>query len=195
MLGPQEARWVVGYWLAALGHCLLSSRAQRRNSKKKLDILTEKVKLAPRNSKLLISRKQSDNNIIPSPLFPFSLFCLVLGVERKGKGGRKRNPQSKRQVTDRPSIWVAPHGSLQSMRKKEAASRCLLAPTLSHQKAHSFTGIRAYPICISMCTEDQMRHSASRTEELLDSWIFHWQTAIVGPVGPHPVSHFNKSPF
>lgn len=36
---------------------MLSSHAQRRNNKKKLDILTEKVKLAPRNSKLLISRK------------------------------------------------------------------------------------------------------------------------------------------
>lgn len=41
MLGPQEARWVVGYWLAALGRCLLSSRAQRRNNEKKLDILTD----------------------------------------------------------------------------------------------------------------------------------------------------------
>ena len=41
--------------LLVVGHRLLSSHAQRRN--KKLDILTVKIKLAPRNSTLLISRE------------------------------------------------------------------------------------------------------------------------------------------
>jgi hypothetical protein len=49
MLEPKEAVWVDGPLL------LLSSRAQRRNKKKKLHILTAKIKLAPRTP--LISRK------------------------------------------------------------------------------------------------------------------------------------------
>ncbi|KRY97607.1 hypothetical protein T11_1606, partial [Trichinella zimbabwensis] len=48
----------VGCWLIAVGHRLLSSHKQSRNKeKKKLDILTAKIKLAPRNSTPLISRK------------------------------------------------------------------------------------------------------------------------------------------
>jgi hypothetical protein len=43
--------------LVAVGHDLLISHVQRRNNNKKLDILTVKIKLAPRNSTLLISRK------------------------------------------------------------------------------------------------------------------------------------------
>ena len=43
--------------MVVVGHSLLNSRAQKRNNKKKLDILTVKIKLAPRNSMPLISRK------------------------------------------------------------------------------------------------------------------------------------------
>jgi hypothetical protein len=39
MVGPQEVGWVVG-WLVAVGCGVLSSCAQRRNNKKKLDVLT-----------------------------------------------------------------------------------------------------------------------------------------------------------
>ena len=49
--------WLVGCLLAAVGHSLLSTHAQRRNNKKKLDILMVKIKLAPKNSVPLISRK------------------------------------------------------------------------------------------------------------------------------------------
>jgi hypothetical protein len=45
MLGPQE----VGGLLVVVGYSLLSSRVQR-NNKKKLDILSVKITLAPRNS-------------------------------------------------------------------------------------------------------------------------------------------------
>lgn len=40
-----------------VSHGLLSSCAERTKNKKKLDILTEKIKLAPRNLMPLISRK------------------------------------------------------------------------------------------------------------------------------------------
>jgi hypothetical protein len=43
--------------LVAVGCHLLSSHAQRRIKRKKLGILTVKIKLAPRNSMPLISMK------------------------------------------------------------------------------------------------------------------------------------------
>jgi hypothetical protein len=43
--------------LVVVGSGLLSSPAQRRNKKKKVDFETAKIKLAPRNPTLLISRK------------------------------------------------------------------------------------------------------------------------------------------
>lgn len=41
----------------AVGHHLLSSCEQRRNNKKQIDILTAKIKFAPRDSTPQISRK------------------------------------------------------------------------------------------------------------------------------------------
>jgi hypothetical protein len=68
---------------------LRSSHVQRRNKDKKLDILSSKIKLAPRNSALLINRKQSKGDItaLPTPDFSqgslsFLLHYLVFGVER-----------------------------------------------------------------------------------------------------------------
>ena len=66
--------WLVGCLLAAVGHSLLSTHAQRRNNKKKLDILMVKIKLAPRNLVPLVNRKLSNNNIAPFPLYPFFSF-------------------------------------------------------------------------------------------------------------------------
>ena len=43
--------------MVVVGHSLTSSHEQRRNNKKKLDILLVKTKLAPRNVTPLISRK------------------------------------------------------------------------------------------------------------------------------------------
>jgi hypothetical protein len=53
MLGPREAGWDVGcFLLVVVGYALLSSHVRRRNKKKKkLDILTWKIKLASRNLK------------------------------------------------------------------------------------------------------------------------------------------------
>ena len=45
---PQEVEWIVVGWLVAVGSGLLNSQAQRQNNKKKLDILTTKIKLAPK---------------------------------------------------------------------------------------------------------------------------------------------------
>jgi hypothetical protein len=73
---------------------LLSGCIQRRN-KKKLDILTAKIKLIPRNSTPLISSKESNNNVTPflTPdliqgslffhLYHFFLYYLGLRVEEK----------------------------------------------------------------------------------------------------------------
>jgi hypothetical protein len=96
--------------LVVVGHSLLNSRAQKRNNKKKLDILTVKIKLAPRNSVPLISMKSSNDNVTPFltpnfiqeslsfPLYPFSLSSTVRGLKgwKNGvqKGRRKNNPQS-----------------------------------------------------------------------------------------------------
>ena len=50
--------------LVAVGHGFLSSSDQRGIKEKKLDILLVKIKLAPRSSVPLISRKQSNDNVI-----------------------------------------------------------------------------------------------------------------------------------
>lgn len=63
--GGRFTWWVVvkllgDYWLLLIvvGHSLLSIQVlSRNNNKKKLDILMAKIKLAPENSVLLISRK------------------------------------------------------------------------------------------------------------------------------------------
>lgn len=39
-----------------------------------------------------------------------------------------------------------------------------------------------------MYIKDQLRHPASRTEQVLHSWTFGYETAIVGLVRPQPVS-------
>ena len=63
-----------GCWLAAVCHSFLNSHAQRRNNKKKkLDVLMVNIKLAPRNSTSLISRKSSTENNSNYSLF--SLLC------------------------------------------------------------------------------------------------------------------------
>lgn len=56
MLGPCKG---VGCWLllVTVGLGLLNSQVQRRSNKKKLDILTVKIKLTARNSVPLIHRK------------------------------------------------------------------------------------------------------------------------------------------
>jgi hypothetical protein len=60
VLGPLRGGWVIGWlgwcWLFDVGCGLLSSHVQRTKKKKKSDILTVKIKLAPRNSMSLISR-------------------------------------------------------------------------------------------------------------------------------------------
>lgn len=43
--------------------------------------------------------------------------------------------------------------------------------------------------------EDQQKHSASWTEELLDSWMLHWETAFGQLVGLWSISFCNKSPI
>jgi hypothetical protein len=43
MLGPGETKWIV------VGQGLLCSSMQRRDNKKKLDILTKEIKLAQEN--------------------------------------------------------------------------------------------------------------------------------------------------
>jgi hypothetical protein len=52
-----------GGLLVAIGHSLLSSCGKRRNNKKKLDNHTMKIKLAPRNSTPLISKKSSNDSM------------------------------------------------------------------------------------------------------------------------------------
>lgn len=63
----------------------------------------------------------------------------------------------------------------------------------SHLLTSLFTGIRAYRFVISTCTENQLRQPALWTAQLLDSWPFHQETAIVGLVRSQPVSHSNNS--
>lgn len=43
----------LGCWLVAVGSSLLSCHLQRRNKKKKLDILTAKIKLAPNQQEVV----------------------------------------------------------------------------------------------------------------------------------------------
>jgi hypothetical protein len=50
-----------------------------RNKKKKLDILTAKIKLAPRNPMPLISEKWFNENVTPFLLYLFFLSYLALG--------------------------------------------------------------------------------------------------------------------
>jgi hypothetical protein len=59
------------------------------------------------------------------------------------------------------------------MEKGSLLSLSLLALTLT-----AFTAIAAYIFGILEYTEDQLRHPAQWTEQLLDSWNFHW---ILGP--------------
>lgn len=60
--------------MVVVGHGLLSSPVQekkkkeKRNSKKKLDILTAKIKLAPRNLPPLICRQQLKEGDVPFSL-------------------------------------------------------------------------------------------------------------------------------
>jgi len=54
--GPGEG-WVVVYWLNRVGHFLLNSHEQRRNRKKKFNILMIKIKLASKSSAFLLSSK------------------------------------------------------------------------------------------------------------------------------------------
>lgn len=92
-----------GGLLVVVGHGLLSSHVQRRN-KKKLDILTVKITLAPRSLMSLISRKWSKHDVAPfrslilfRDLFPFIsiLFSLLSSVRGltgwKKKGGSEED--------------------------------------------------------------------------------------------------------
>lgn len=72
MLGPQEVVWVVDWLLLVV--VLLSSRVQRRNNKKKLDILTKKINLVPRNS---MPQSAGSSLIIMSSPLPLSFFSLL----------------------------------------------------------------------------------------------------------------------
>lgn len=84
-------------WLLVVVCCSLSSSSHvQRDEKKKLDILTGKLKLAPRNSFSLISRKLSKDIINSFPSIIFSLLPSItwLKVRSKGveKGERKKEP-------------------------------------------------------------------------------------------------------
>lgn len=71
----------------------------------------------------------------------------------------------------------------------EKGNYCFL-PACPHYlcRVHYFTGIRAYFLGILMYIKDQLRHPASRTEQLQDFWTFGYETAIVGLVRPQSVS-------
>ena len=71
-----------GCWLAAVCHSFLNSHAQRNNNKKKLDGLMVNIKLAPKNSTSLISRKSSTENISTYSLF----LSYVRGLEGRKIG-------------------------------------------------------------------------------------------------------------
>lgn len=62
------------------------------------------------------------------------------------------------------------------------------AEALLHWGKNYFCGI-------PMQTEDQLRHPAFLTEQLLDSWPFCQETAIVGLARSQAVCHSNKYPF
>jgi hypothetical protein len=91
MLGPERqccGGLLVG--LDAVRCSLLNNMQTRNNNKKKLDVLTSKIKLTPRNSVPLIIRKLSNDNDAPFPLYLFfSLSHLVLEVERMVEGKKK----------------------------------------------------------------------------------------------------------
>ena len=55
--------------------------------------------------------------------------------------------------------------------------------------------LRFIPIHIMIYTENQLRHSATWTEQPLDCSTSHWYRVIVGRVGYQLVSHTNKSTF
>jgi hypothetical protein len=54
---------------------------------------------------------------------------------------------------------------------EEESTLCLLALACWH--VHSFTGMRTYVFRFLMYTEDQLRHPALWTEQLLDSCTLH----------------------
>ena len=55
--------------------------------------------------------------------------------------------------------------------------------------------LRFIPIHIMIYTENQLRHSATWTEQPLDCSTSHWYRVIVGRVGYQLGSHTNKSTF
>ena len=83
-----------------------------KNNKKKLNILTVKIKLAPRNLKLLLSRKQSNDNAAPFPLYPIFSPIGCQGVERvKEKGWirvEERRTHKVAKVNNKPSSKKIP---------------------------------------------------------------------------------------
>jgi hypothetical protein len=46
---------------------------------------------------------------------------------------------------------------------------------------------------IMVPAKEKLRHPVSWTEQLLDCWVFRWQTVIGGPAAPQPESHSNMS--
>jgi hypothetical protein len=68
----------------------LLSDCEQRDEKKKMDILTIKIGLAPRNSRPPISRKQSNKVNAPFPSYLLSLLPSVVEFDGIGveKGGR-----------------------------------------------------------------------------------------------------------
>jgi hypothetical protein len=73
VLGPQEVG-LVGWWLFIVGCSLSISYVQRRNIKKKVDILIEHD---PRNSMPLVAESSLNDNVVPP--VSFFLSYLVLG--------------------------------------------------------------------------------------------------------------------
>ena len=64
------------------------------------------------------------------------------------------------------------------------ACACLLLP---FKQVHSFIDIRAYFFGIPVSIDNQLRHLASLTEQLLDSCVFCAQPLIEGFDGQQPV--------
>lgn len=111
----------------------LSSCVQRRNNKK-LDTLTAKIKLAPRNLMPIISRKKSNDNVtlfltpdciqrlLSFPLYPPPpTSYLVLGVERIEENGWRKEEERR---THRVATKAATSGA-KAGQNWEFDSKCL----------------------------------------------------------------------
>lgn len=97
---------------------------------------------------------------------------------------------------DPPLIWpTLSTGSLDKEDRRMKLALPLSAHSYFRLQVYSLTGMRAYFFRTLSYAEDQFRHSVSSTEQLLDSWLLHWSTAMVGLSGPQSIVHSNKSLF